>query len=104
MNEEESCLRFANVLFSVRILTSNRTWVTSFIISSKQTAVSELLISSEGNSQPYLSLKGSIFFTSSSVAKTKMPFSAYFAFLHTVKEFQNPDQLERQHKCITPLR
>ena len=39
MNEEESCLRLANVLFSVRILTSNRTWVTSFIISSKQTAV-----------------------------------------------------------------
>ena len=39
MNEEESCLRLANVLFSVRILTSNRTWVTSFIISSKQSAV-----------------------------------------------------------------
>ena len=39
MKEEEWCLRFANVLFSVRILTSNLTWVTSFIISSKQTAV-----------------------------------------------------------------
>ena len=39
MNEEESCLRLANVFFPVRILTSNRTWVTSFIISSKQTAV-----------------------------------------------------------------
>ena len=39
MNEEESCLRLADVLFSVRILTSNRIWVTSFIISSKQTAV-----------------------------------------------------------------
>ena len=39
MNEEESFLRLVNVLFSMRILTSNRTWVTSFIISSKQTAV-----------------------------------------------------------------
>ena len=36
MNEEESCLHLANVLFS---LTANRTWVTSFIIFSKQTAV-----------------------------------------------------------------
>ena len=39
MNEEESFLRLVNVLFSMRILTSNRTWVTSFIISSKQSAV-----------------------------------------------------------------
>ena len=34
-----SCLHFIGVLFSVRMLISNRTWVSSFIISSKQTTV-----------------------------------------------------------------
>ena len=34
-----SCLPFIGVLFSVGMLISNRTWVSSFIISSKQTTV-----------------------------------------------------------------
>ena len=39
MNGEKSCLRLASVLFPVRILMSDRTWVSSFIISSKHAAV-----------------------------------------------------------------
>ena len=51
----------------------------------------------------FLEKKRLIFSSSSSLAKTKLPFSADSIFSDAVKEFQKPDQLDRQHMCITPF-